>query len=99
MIDISESALEDPAHSLRTLQSELLLYNPELAGKPSAVAGSKLDASGAGRLLKRLQAECRKQKIKLFEISAVTKVGLQPLIKYLGEQVAMNKTTRCATRS
>ena len=99
LIDISETALEDPVHSLKTLQSELLLYNPEFAGKPCAVAGSKLDASGDGRASKKLQAECRKQKIKLFEISAVTKVGLQPLIKYLGEQVAMNKTTRCATRS
>jgi len=99
LIDISEGALEDPVHSLKTLQSELLLYNPELAEKPCAVAGSKSDVSGDGRLFKRLQAQCRKQKIKLFEISAVTKTGLQPLIKYLGEQVAMNKTARCATRS
>lgn len=98
VIDISESALEDPVHSLKTLQSELLLYNPELAEKPCAVAASKSDASGDGRLLEKLQSEGRKQKIKVFEISAVTRTGLQPLIKYLGEQVATNKTTRCASK-
>jgi len=99
LIDISESVLEDPVESMKTLQSELLLYNPELADKPFAVAGSKMDAAGNGGSLKRLQEECRRQKIKFFEISAVTRAGLQPLVRYLGEQVAQIKTTRCATKS
>ena len=94
LIDIAEGTPENPVHSLKTLQSELKLYNPELAEKPLAVAGSKLDAAGDGALLNELQAYCRKQKLKFFAISAATRDGLQPLVQYLGEQVAMIKNAR-----
>ena len=94
LIDIAEGTPENPVQSLKTLQSELRLYNPELAEKPFAVAGSKLDAAGGGALLNELQAYCRKQKLKFFAISAATRDGLKPLVQYLGEQVAMIKNAR-----
>src|SRR3989440_6538411 len=94
LIDIAESTPENPVQSLKTLQSELKLYNPELAEKPLAVAGSKLDAAGDGALLNELQAYCRKQKLKFFAVSAATRKSLQPLVQYLGEQVAMIKNAR-----
>ena len=94
LIDIAEGAPQDPVKSLKTLRSELKLYNPELAQKPCAVAGSKLDASGDGGLLKELRAYCRKERIRFFAISAATRVGLDALTRYLGEQVAIIKKTR-----
>ena len=94
LIDIAEGTPENPVQSLKTLQSELKLYNPELAEKPFAVAGSKLDAAGDGALLDELQAYCRKQKMKFFAISAATRDGLQPLVQYVGKQVAGIKNAR-----
>jgi GTP-binding protein len=94
LIDIAEGAPEDPVKSLKTLRSELKLYNPELAEKPCAVAGSKLDAIGDGGLLKELRAYCRKEKIKFLAISAATRAGLDSLTQYLGEQVAIIKNAR-----
>ena len=94
LIDIAEGTPGNPVQSLKTLQSELKLYNPELAEKPFAVAGSKLDAAGDGALLNELRAYCRKQKLKFFAISAATRDGLKPLVQYLGEQVAMIKKGR-----
>jgi GTP-binding protein len=93
LIDIAEGA-DDPVQSLKTLRSELEQYSPDLASKPLAVAGNKLDAAGSGEHLAKLKASCRKQKIMFFAISAVTREGLTPLIQFLGEQVTKLKQIR-----
>jgi GTP-binding protein len=87
LVDISEGAPDDPVESLETLRKELKLYNPDLAKKPIAVAATKLDAAGNGTPLKKLEAHCRKRRLRCFPISAVTRAGLQPLIRHLGERV------------
>jgi GTP-binding protein len=74
------------------LRKELKLYNPDLAKKPFAVAATKLDSAGSGKLLKKLEAHCRKRRLRCFPISAVTGAGLQPLIRHLGERVAKLRT-------
>lgn len=92
LIDVSETA-EDPVKSLKTLRSELRRYNPEVAEKPYAVVGTKVDAAGDGGHLKKLRAHCGRHKVKLFSISAVTREGLEPLIHFLGQQVETIKKT------
>ena len=92
LVDVSEGAALDPVDSLQTLRSELKLYNPALAKKPFAVAATKLDAAGDGKHLKKLEAHCRRRRLRLFPISAVTGAGLKPLIRFLGEQVAKLRT-------
>src|SRR2546429_4531399 len=73
---------------LQTLRQELKLYNPELAKKPYAVAATKLDIAGDGKNLKKLQTYCQKRGWRFFPISAVASVGLKPLMRHLGSQVA-----------
>src|SRR3989442_1609772 len=70
------------------LRQELKLYNPELAKKPYAVAATKLDIAGDGKNLKKLQTYCQKRGWRFFPISAVASVGLKPLMRHLGSQVA-----------
>ncbi len=88
LVDVGEGTTEDPVESLHTLRQELKLYNPDLAKKPFAVAGTKLDVAGDGKNLKKLDAHCRRRRLRLFPISAVTGAGLKPLVRFLGEQVA-----------
>ncbi|TLY25404.1 MAG: GTPase ObgE [Nitrospirae bacterium] len=88
LVDISESVTVDPVESLQTLRKELKLYNPDLAKKPYAVAATKLDIAGEGKHLKKLEMDCKKRHLRLFPISAVAGVGLKPLIRHLGSQVA-----------
>jgi GTP-binding protein len=92
LVDISEGGTGDPVESLETLRNELKLYNPDLAKKPFAVAATKLDAAGSGKLMKKLETHCRKRRLHCFPISAVTGAGLQPLIRHLGERVAKLRT-------
>ena len=88
LVDISEGTAMDPVESLQTLRSELKLYNPAFAKKPFAVAATKLDVAGDCKNLKKLEAHCRRRRLRLFSISAVTGTGLKPLVRFLGQQVA-----------
>jgi len=87
LVDVSEGVPVDPVESLQTLRQELKLYNPELAKKPYAVAATKLDIAGDGKNLKKLQTYCQKCGWRFFPISAVSGVGLKPLIRHLGKVV------------
>ena len=87
LIDTSDHAAMAPAESLQTLRRELKLYNPNFAKKPFAVAGTKLDVAGNGKNLKKLDAYCRKHRLRMFPISAVTSAGLKPLVRFLGTVV------------
>jgi GTP-binding protein len=107
LVDIAEGAPDDPVASLETLRTELKLYNPDVAKKPFAVAATKLDIAGDGKRLAKLEAYCRKKRLRIFAISAVTGAVLRPLIRHLGEQVAKLKARvrdqlkeeECATQS
>ena len=97
LVDVSEGVTVDPVESLQTLRSELKLYNPDLAKKPYAVAGTKLDVAGDCKNLKKLEAHCRRRRLRMFPISAVTGSGLKPLVRFLGEQVAKLRTPKLRT--
>src|SRR5438093_1557660 len=87
LVDVSEGVKVDPVESLDALRQELRLYNPELAKKPYAVAATKLDIAGQGKNLNKLETYCQKRRWRCFPISAVTGVGLKPLIRHLGKVV------------
>ncbi len=94
LVDVSEGVKVDPVESLDALRQELRLYNPELAKKPYAVAATKLDIAGQGKNLnklgknlKKLETYCQKRGWRFFPISAVSGVGLKPLIRHMGKVV------------
>lgn len=87
LVDVSEGVTVDPVESLQTLRSELKLYNPDLAKKPYAVAATKLDVAGDCKNLKKLEVYCRRRRLRMFPISAITGTGLKPLVRFLGKVV------------
>lgn len=87
LVDVGESAENEPVESFEILRGELKTYNPVLLEKAFAVAATKLDIQGDGARLKRLVSYCRKNKFDCLPLSAVTGAGIPELIRYLGNRV------------
>ena len=91
LVDISETAEEDPVDNFKKINKELKLYSSELLEKPQAVAGTKLDIKGDGKRLDRLVLYCKDKGYDFFPICAVTGEGIKKLMAYLGEKVEEHK--------
>ncbi|MBI5756827.1 MAG: GTPase ObgE [Nitrospirae bacterium] len=87
LVDMSDGATVAPVDAFETVNKELSLYSPDLAGKSQVVAGTKADALTEDDKLQEFSGYCRKKRIKFFSISAVTGAGVQEVIKYLGKEV------------
>ncbi len=91
LVDVSDIFTTDPVEEFEKINRELVLYSPELAGKPMAVAGTKTDIAHEGARLKRLRAYCRDKGLDFFPISAATGEGINKLVKYLSRQVTEHR--------
>lgn len=87
VIDVLPVDGADPVHAAKALIKELAQYNPELADKPRWLVLNKMDlipederAALAKSIVKGL-----KWKGPVFEISALAKFGLDPLINSISE--------------
>jgi GTP-binding protein len=87
LVDISEWSPDDPVTSFEALRRELAAYDSLLKARPFAVVGTKLDIKGNEKRLEALKACCKQKRIKFFAISAVTREGLDELVRYVGERV------------
>ncbi len=83
LVDITESAVEDPVKDLEMLRREVSGYSQVLIERPFAVVATKLDVKGKGSRLKSLRIYCRQKKVDFLEISAVTGEGIQQFVRYL----------------
>lgn len=88
LVDVSEGAPGDPVENLLKVNRELVLHSEALAGKPQAVAGTKVDVKGGGERLDRLAEYCKTKGIDFFPISAVARTGIGELVAYLAEKAA-----------
>ena len=98
LVDISEWSSGDPVVSFEVMRKELLAYDPSLESRPFAVVGTKLDIKGDAKRLGRLRVYCKRHRLRLFPISAVTRGGLDALVHFVGEQV-FSLRAPCATAS
>ena len=87
LVDISDTVTTDPVEDFEKISRELLLYSADLAGKPSAVAGTKLDIVQDGTRLRRLSEYCEEKGLDFFPFSAVTGEGIRQLVIYLANKV------------
>ena len=88
LVDIGESATEDPLKSLEILRREVEAYSPRLSEKPFAVAATKMDIKGDRSQLLRLSRYCKQNKYDILRISAVTGEGIEALVGYLSRKVS-----------
>jgi GTPase len=88
VIDASDaSGRPDPAQDFKVIMTELESFGADLQKKPMIVIASKMDVVNPDKL-ERLRKHCKKLRLDLYEISAVTGAGISELKYALGNRVA-----------
>ncbi|MEK6303988.1 MAG: GTPase ObgE [Acidobacteriota bacterium] len=86
VIDVSSTG-RDPVEDFQIISRELALYSSELMAKLQMVAASKMDALDDPGRVESLRRYCVERGLELFEISAVTGLGIDRLVNTLGLRV------------
>jgi GTP-binding protein len=87
VIDVSGSEGRDPVEDFYKINDELKKYSEKLYKKTQIVVANKMDSLNDEKLLENLEKVCKKEKLKLFKISAATRSGLDELVDYLAEEL------------
>jgi GTP-binding protein len=91
LVDVSESAQDDPVENFKTVQKELEHYSLELAKKPQAVVGTKTDIACDGARLEKIKRYCKDYGIDFFPLSAVSGEGITRLLFYLAAKLKQRR--------
>ncbi len=87
LVDVSDaSGRPDVVKDVEVILGELDSFGAHLAEKPMLMVASKIDAANEDKLA-RLKQYCKKKKLQLFPISAVTGEGIEKLKFAMAEQV------------
>jgi GTP-binding protein len=87
MVDVSDaSGRPDVVKDVEVILGELASFGAHLEEKPMIMIASKIDVANKDKVAK-LKRYCKKQKLKLYEISAVTGKGIEELKYAIGEKV------------
>jgi GTP-binding protein len=87
LVDVSDSSgRPDVTKDVEVILGELASFGAHIDEKPMIMVASKIDAVNKDKL-SALKKYCKKNKLKLFEISAVTGKGIDELKYALAEQV------------
>jgi GTP-binding protein len=79
LVDVSDSSgRPDPVQDYEVITHELANFGSGLDTKPTVVVASKIDVANADKLAK-LKRYCKRKKLELFSISAVTGEGIEEL--------------------
>lgn len=80
IIDVSGLTGRDPMHDFDAINEELRLHSDKLAALPQIVALNKVDMPDAAKITEVLRPALESRGLDVFEISALTGQGLQPLL-------------------
>ncbi len=87
LVDVSDSSgRPDVAKDVEVIMGELSSFGAHLEDKPMIMAASKIDAVNKDKLA-ALKRYCKKHKLKLYEISAVTGKGIEELKYAMADEV------------
>src|ERR1700733_3249055 len=87
LVDVSDaSGRPDPAEDFRVIMDELKSFGHGLDEKPMLVVASKTDVANKDKVA-ALKRYCKKRKLKLYEISAVTGKGIEELKFAMAKEV------------
>ena len=87
LVDVSDaSGREDVVKDVEVIMGELASFGAHLEDKPMIMVASKIDVANKDKLAK-LKRYSKKNKLKLYEISAVTGKGIEELKYGIAEEV------------
>ena len=87
LVDVSDaSGRDDVTKDVAVILGELASFGAHLEEKPMLMVASKIDVANKDKLA-ALKKYCRKKKLKLYEISAVTGKGIDELKYAIAEEV------------
>jgi len=87
LVDVSDaSGRDDVVKDVEVIVGELASFGAHLEDKPMAMVASKIDVANKEKL-SALKKYCKKKKLKLYEISAVTGKGIEDLKYGVAEEV------------
>ncbi|MGO9516534.1 MAG: GTPase ObgE [Candidatus Korobacteraceae bacterium] len=93
LVDVSDaSGRPDPVQDYEVITRELASFGAGLDSKPTIVVASKVDAVNQEKLDK-LKRYCKRKKLELFPISAVTGKGIEELKWAMAERVQKLRTS------
>lgn len=87
VVDIAETDGRNAQEDFDAINRELELYDPELAKRPQVIAANKIDALYDKEKLITFKSKMEERGYKVFPISAATKQGVEPLIRYVYEML------------
>jgi GTPase len=91
LVDVSDaSGRPDPVEDYEVITRELASFGAGLDTKPTIVAASKIDAANKDKLAK-LERYCKRKKLDLIPISAVTGEGIEELKYAMARKLAKLK--------
>jgi GTP-binding protein len=99
LVDVSDgSGRKDVVKDVEVIRGELASFGAHLEEKPMLMVASKIDVANKDKVAK-LKRYCKKEKLKLYEISAVTGKGIEALKFAIAEEVeALRAKDREASR-
>jgi GTP-binding protein len=98
LVDVSDSSgRPDPTKDFEVILGELESFGAELETKPMLVAASKLDIANPEKLAK-LKRYCKRHKLSLHAISAVTGEGVDKLKWSIGEKLQEIRQAETSSR-
>jgi len=80
LIHLLDGLSEDPVADYSQINSELSLFDPNLANKPQVVALNKIDQPEVQERLAEIQTKFRKLKVELMTISALARTNTRELL-------------------
>lgn len=85
VIDMAGTEGRDPIKDFENILRELLNYDESLVKKPHIIIANKMDIEGSHENLSKFKKKFPDEVI--FEVSAASQVGLEPLVNHLADMV------------
>lgn len=87
VIDMSAHDGRDPYQDYLDINEELKNYGMRLLERPMIIAANMMDVDGSELYLEYFKSKLGNKKVEIFPVSAITREGLEPLVKRLYELV------------
>jgi GTP-binding protein len=88
LVHILDGLSKDPLADYSQINSELSLFDPNLARKPQLVALNKIDQPEVQERLRSIQKQFKEQKVELMTISALARTNTRDLLIKAHQKIA-----------